>query len=371
MVAITPTPKIKNLDKLLMHCQRRRHAAKSNIICAGDRSDTLYFIIKGSVTILIEDDDGREMIIAYLNAGDFFGELGLFEQAGQEQQRSAWVRAKVECEIAEISYVKFRELSQQDPDILYVLSGQIAQRLRNTTRKVGDLAFFDVTGRVARCLLELCKQPDAMTHPDGMQIKVTRQEIGRIVGCSREMVGRVLKDLEERNLVDVKGKTMVVFGTRQARKSGAVHLRQHQPKQLIKTRQCLWRVEFFMQGNVALRTYPLLEATSFVEAIDRRHHRFALVIHQHRTVHQAHRTLPSLTLTPALGRADHFAAVEIDVEATVAERTVDFAQRRRTAQLIQQLTNRIAKTPVARFDAIQVTFAARWCVNQSDVDGRG
>ncbi|MNH24769.1 Cyclic AMP receptor-like protein [compost metagenome] len=53
-----------------------------------------------------------------------------------------------------------------------------------------------------------------MTHPDGMQIKITRQEIGRIVGCSREMVGRVLKDLEERSLVHVKGKTMVVFGTR-------------------------------------------------------------------------------------------------------------------------------------------------------------
>lgn len=214
MVAAAPTLKIKNLDKLLMHCLRRRYPAKHNIICAGDRSDTLFFIIKGSVTILIEDDDGREMIIAYLNGGDFFGELGLFEQAGKEQERSAWVRAKVECEVAEISYCKFRELSQQDPDILYVLSGQIAQRLRNTTRKVGDLAFFDVTGRVARCLLELCKQPDAMTHPDGMQIKVTRQEIGRIVGCSREMVGRVLKDLEERNLVSVKGKTMVVYGTR-------------------------------------------------------------------------------------------------------------------------------------------------------------
>ena len=82
----------------------------------------------------------------------------------------------------------------------------------NKVRQALDL--FDVTGRVARCLLELCKQPDAMTHPDGMQIKVTRQEIGRIVGCSREMVGRVLKDLEERNLVSVKGKTMVVFGTR-------------------------------------------------------------------------------------------------------------------------------------------------------------
>lgn len=214
MVAVAPTPRIKNLDKLLMHCQRRRYQAKSNIICAGDVSDSLYFIIKGSVTILIEDDDGREMIIAYLNAGDFFGELGLFEEAGQEQQRSAWVRAKVECEVAQISYAKFRELSQIDPDILYVLSGQIAQRLRNTTRKVGDLAFFDVTGRVARCLLELCKQPDAMTHPDGMQIKITRQEIGQIVGCSRETVGRILKMLEEQELISAHGKTIVVFGTR-------------------------------------------------------------------------------------------------------------------------------------------------------------
>jgi len=53
-----------------------------------------------------------------------------------------------------------------------------------------------------------------MTHPDGMQIKITRQEIGRIVGCSREMVGRVLKTLEDQGLVQVKGKTMVVYGTR-------------------------------------------------------------------------------------------------------------------------------------------------------------
>jgi len=97
---------------------------------------------------------------------------------------------------------------------MLALGTQMARRLRNTTRKVGDLAFLDVTGRVARTLLDLCKEPDAMTHPDGMQIKITRQEIGRIVGCSREMVGRVLKTLEEQGLVSVKGKTMVVFGTR-------------------------------------------------------------------------------------------------------------------------------------------------------------
>ena len=53
-----------------------------------------------------------------------------------------------------------------------------------------------------------------MTHPEGMQIKITRQDIAKMVGCSREMVGRVLKTLEDQGLVNVKGKTMVVFGTR-------------------------------------------------------------------------------------------------------------------------------------------------------------
>ena len=212
MAAIIPPAKLQHIDKLLAHCSRRRYTAKTTIIYAGDNSESLFFILKGSVTILIED--GREMIIAYLNAGDFFGEMGLFAKEGSEPERSAWVRARTECEVAEISYGQFRELSQQDPDMLFSLGRQMAERLRQTTRKVGDLAFLDVTGRVARTLLDLCKQPDAMTHPDGMQIKITRQEIGRIVGCSREMVGRVLKSLEEQGLVHVKGKTMVVFGTR-------------------------------------------------------------------------------------------------------------------------------------------------------------
>ncbi|WP_022962954.1 cAMP-activated global transcriptional regulator CRP [Halopseudomonas pelagia] len=214
MVSIALTPKIKNLDSYLAHCHLRSFNARSTIIHAGDHSDSLFYIVKGSVTILIEDEQGREMIIAYLNQGDFFGEMGLFDEVKPQQDRSAWVRAKSECEVAEVSYNKFRELSHTEPDLLYAVGRQMAERLRNTTRKVGDLAFLDVTGRVARTLLDLCKQPDAMTHPDGMQIKVTRQEIGRIVGCSREMVGRVLKSLEEQGLIDVKGKTMVVFGTR-------------------------------------------------------------------------------------------------------------------------------------------------------------
>ena len=205
------TPHIDNVEEFLSHCHRRRYPAKSTIIYAGDQGDTLYYIIKGSVTVVIEDDsDGKEMILAYLNPGDFVGEMGLFDQ----EHRSAWIRTKTECEVGEISYGKFIELSHKHPEFLFAISKQIAQRLRDTTRKVSDLAFLDVTGRVARTLLDLCKEPDAMTHPDGMQIKITRQEIGRIIGCSREMVGRVLKDLEERELVSVAGKTMVVFGTR-------------------------------------------------------------------------------------------------------------------------------------------------------------
>jgi len=200
-----------SIDEFLEHCRRRRYPAKSVIIYAGDQSDVLYYIVEGSVTVLIEDEDGHEIVLAYLNPGDFFGEMGLF---GEDSNRSAWIRTKTQCELAEISYNRYRQLAEEDTGILFALAGQMATRLRNTSRKVSDLAFLDVTGRVARTLLDLCKQPDAMTHPDGMQIKITRQEIGRIVGCSREMVGRVLKSLEEQGLITARGKTMVVFGAR-------------------------------------------------------------------------------------------------------------------------------------------------------------
>jgi len=202
------TPHIDNVTVFLSHCNRRKIAAKSMIINAGDKSDRLYYIISGSVTVIVEDEDGREIIVAYLNEGDLFGEMGLFDN--DDDERTAWVKTKTSCEIAEITYEKFHELRVSHPEFMFALCGQMAHRLRNTTRKVSDLAFLDVTGRVAGALLDLTREPDAMTHPDGMQIKITRQEIGRIVGCSREMVGRVLKTLEEQGLVAVSGKTMVV-----------------------------------------------------------------------------------------------------------------------------------------------------------------
>lgn len=199
------------LEVFLRNSHRRQYPARATIIHGGDTSDTLYYILEGSVSVFVEDDEGHDIVLAYLNEGEFFGEMGLFDD---DTQRSAWVVARTPCTLAEADYAQFRRMSEHTPAMLFELASQMAERLRKTSAKVRDLAFLDVTGRVARTLLELTEQPDAMTHPDGMQVKITRQEIARIVGCSREMVGRVLKDLEDQGLIHARGKTMVVYGTR-------------------------------------------------------------------------------------------------------------------------------------------------------------
>jgi len=195
--------------EFLEHCHKKNFNSKQTIIHLGTEPNTLYFILSGSVSIMLESDDDHEIVLDYLNPGDFFGEMGLFDK---DADRSAWVKARTKCEIAQISYEKFRRILKELPDVLFELSKQMAFRLRKTSQKVSDLAFLDVTGRVASILLDLLsKQPEAMTHPQGMQIKVTRQELGKLVGCSREMAGRVLKSLEEQGIISVSGKTIVVF----------------------------------------------------------------------------------------------------------------------------------------------------------------
>ena len=208
------TNTLPNVENFLRHCQRKSYKAKGVVLQQGAASDTLYLILDGSVSVMVEDESepGHMLVVAYLNPGDFVGEMGLFDD--EEQVRSAMVVAKTQCEVAEISYERFHQIRTQFPDMLYAVSRQLGSRLRQTTRKLSDLAFVDVSGRIAHTLLDLCKEPDAMTHPDGMQIKITRQELGKIVGCSREMAGRVLKALEQDGLVSVSGKTMVVYGTR-------------------------------------------------------------------------------------------------------------------------------------------------------------
>ena len=176
------------LDWFLTHCHLHKYPAKSTLIHAGEDANILYFLIKGTVMVSSKDDEGSK--------------------------RSAWVKTKTPCEIAEISYKKYRQLIQINPEILMFLTSQLSKRLQNTSRQVTNLAFLDVAGRIAQALMHLAKQPEAMTHPDGMQIKITRQEIGQMVGCSRETVGRIIKMLEDQNLIHAHGKTIVVYGTR-------------------------------------------------------------------------------------------------------------------------------------------------------------
>lgn len=205
------------LPAFLNLCHKKKYPAKATVIRPGDVGDRLYFIIEGSVSICAEDDDGnQELILAYLNKNDFIGEIGVFKGG---DIRKVSVRTRNPCHLAEIGYERLRqalknELLEYAPDLLIMLGAQLSSRLLITSRKFCDLAFMDVEGRIARILLDLCKEPDAMTHPDGMQLHITRQEIGRLVGCSREMAGRVLKELEDKNLISAHGKTIVVFGTR-------------------------------------------------------------------------------------------------------------------------------------------------------------
>lgn len=211
---LTPPPSIHDpaVEWFLSHCHIHRYSVKHTLINAGDIAESLFYIVKGAVSVFVKDEEGKEMLLTNLGQGEFVGELLLFEE--KAQQRTAWVRTKCDCEIAEISYKKFKQLVHLNPDILMYLSAQMARRLRMTSRQVSNLAFLDVTGRIAQTLLNLAKLPDAMTHPQGMQIKITRQEIGQMVGCSRETVGRVLKLLEDEGLISAHGKTIVVFGTR-------------------------------------------------------------------------------------------------------------------------------------------------------------
>lgn len=205
---------IEHIDRYLAYCDRNAYTAKSTIINAGEVADTLYYIIKGTATVMVEDDNGREIILAYLSEGEFFGELGMYEE--KDNVRSASVKARSDCEVGVMTYKRFNELARVYPTLTKSLDAQVASRLRNTSKKVLDLAFLDVTGRVASCLLDLCQLPEAKETDDGVQVKVSRQEIARIIGCSREMAGRILKDMQELGLIKAKGMQVVVFGATKA-----------------------------------------------------------------------------------------------------------------------------------------------------------
>lgn len=199
---ITPT-----LQWVISHCKIKRYRAKSLLMHTGDPSKKLYYFIKGSAAVFIKNEEQKESILWYLNEGMFIGSLGLFEL---DSSYGFCVRTKTCCEIAEINYDSYKRLMLEYPSILVELIKQISFHLENAIERIKDLCFTDLTSRIAKTLIHLTYQPDAMSHPEGIQLKLTREEIGQLVGCSRETVGRILRTLESQQLLSAKGKTIIV-----------------------------------------------------------------------------------------------------------------------------------------------------------------
>ena len=209
-------PDAATIERFLTHCHRRRYPSRTDVFRPGDPASTLYYVISGSVSIIAEEENGQELVLGYFGAGEFVGELGLFIE---NDHREVILRTRIACELAEIGHERFYDLlltrlSLDAPKLLYAIGAQISRRLLNTSRKAGRLAFLDVTDRIVRALHDLAREPEAMSHPQGTQLRVSRQELSRLVGCSREMAGRVLKKLQIDGKLHARGKTVVLFGTR-------------------------------------------------------------------------------------------------------------------------------------------------------------
>jgi CRP/FNR family cyclic AMP-dependent transcriptional regulator len=216
-IAASPlTPDAATIDRFLAHCHRRRYPARADVFRPGDPAGTLYYVVSGSVSIITEEDDDRELVLGYFGTGEFVGEMGLFIES---DRREVILRTRTQCELAEISYERLHQLFMgtlvnDAPRLLYSIGSQLSRRLLETSRKASRLAFLDVTDRIVRTLHDLAREPEAMSHPQGTQLRVSRQELARLVGCSREMAGRVLKKQQADGVLHARGKTVVLYGTR-------------------------------------------------------------------------------------------------------------------------------------------------------------
>ena len=124
------TPHIEDVDNFLSHCHQKSYPNRSIIIYERDKWDTLYYIIKGSDSVVLEDDEDKEIVITYLNPGDFFGEMGLFAKA---EELSAWCRAENACEV-EKSAMRVQYLHTLTPwDHVHHRSADGASSVQNDT----------------------------------------------------------------------------------------------------------------------------------------------------------------------------------------------------------------------------------------------
>ncbi len=198
LFAVLPDSQLSLLTSLV---GRKSFPRASTIISAGDMTDCLYVIISGRLKVMMSDDEGREVILAILNPGEFFGEMGLLD----DHPRSATVVALEPCELLSLSKRDFKKCLEDNFDLSMTVMRGLVRRLREADKKIGSLALMDVYGRVARLLLEMSEDVEGEKV---VTKKLAKQDIAKMIGASREMVSRVMKDLQLGGYIEVRGSTI-------------------------------------------------------------------------------------------------------------------------------------------------------------------
>lgn len=176
--------------ELLARVALRKSLGKGRaVFVAGEPSQFLYAILSGRIKVQMSDAEGKEVILAVLGSGEFFGEMALID----DQPRSATVITLEPCEFLTINKDDFRVCLAGNAEMAMLIMRGLVKRLREADRKIESLALLDVYGRVARVLLEFSEVEDGQRV---LRDKLQRQDVAKMIGASREMVSRVMKGLE-------------------------------------------------------------------------------------------------------------------------------------------------------------------------------
>ena len=177
---------------------KRRFRRGEIVVEHGKKSNALFILLTGRARVLTADSRGREVILAVLQSGDYVGEMSLIDN----EPHSATVRAEVQTDMLILGRAEFARCLPENSSMAYAIMKGLVQRLRQADRKIESLALMDVYGRVARALLEF-----AIPDKEGLMTirdRISRQDIAKMVGASREMVSRVMKDLEDRGFIETR-----------------------------------------------------------------------------------------------------------------------------------------------------------------------
>lgn len=192
-----------DLNAINAHAVTKTYAKNTVIINEGDVSDSLYLILNGRVKVYLSDEDGKEVILNTQGPGEYFGELALIDEA----PRSASVMTLDDTKLSIVLKRDFEGCLARHPEIaLRVIKG-LTKRLRMLTENVKSLALMDVYGRVARTLLSLAVEEDGKMV---VQQRMTQRDIAAMIGASREMVSRILKDLTVGGYITMDKKSITI-----------------------------------------------------------------------------------------------------------------------------------------------------------------